>query len=200
MPKDIRVEVRVKNNLILSKMEEFGIKNAAELSRLIGRPKQQTYLGELINMKRAARKKDGEWTTMALELAYFFHCLPEDLFSDFQQEAALEKNRVHIEMEFAEIQRLIAARQTPELAAQRSELYQAVQRALGSLTAREERVLRLRFGFDSPEQTLDEVGRAFGLTRMRIAMIEAKALRKLKHPSRARKLHSLVSEGIVEDL
>ncbi|MBA2373838.1 MAG: sigma-70 family RNA polymerase sigma factor [Chloroflexi bacterium] len=65
-------------------------------------------------------------------------------------------------------------------------------KVLGSLDGREQRVLRLRFGLDDGHaRTLEEVGREFGLTRERIRQIEAGALRKLRHPSRSRKLREL---------
>ena len=60
---------------------------------------------------------------------------------------------------------------------------------LGTLTEREQKVLRLRFGMDDGRaRTLEEVGKEFNVTRERIRQIEAKAIRKLKHPSRSRKL------------
>ena len=66
-------------------------------------------------------------------------------------------------------------------------------RVLASLTAREERVLRMRFGIGmNTDHTLEEVGQQFAVTRERIRQIEAKALRKLKHPSRSRKLRSFL--------
>ncbi len=66
-------------------------------------------------------------------------------------------------------------------------------RELACLTAREERVLRMRFGIGmNTDHTLEEVGQQFSVTRERIRQIEAKALRKLKHPSRSRTLRSLL--------
>jgi RNA polymerase primary sigma factor len=76
-------------------------------------------------------------------------------------------------------------------AAIQSNLRDTMTRALASLTAREERVLRMRFGIGmNADHTLEEVGQQFSVTRERIRQIEAKALRKLKHPSRSRTLRS----------
>jgi RNA polymerase primary sigma factor len=78
-------------------------------------------------------------------------------------------------------------------AAIQSNLRETTTRALASLTAREERVLRMRFGIGmNGDHTLEEVGQQFSVTRERIRQIEAKALRKLKHPSRSRILRSFL--------
>jgi RNA polymerase primary sigma factor len=78
-------------------------------------------------------------------------------------------------------------------AAIQSNLREITTRVLASLTPREERVLRLRFGIGmSGDQTLEEVGQQFAVTRERIRQIEAKALRKLKHPSRSKVLRSFL--------
>ena len=75
-----------------------------------------------------------------------------------------------------------------------SELKKTTTRVLtGGLTAREERVLRMRFGMGVKEHTLEEIGKTYGVTRGRIRDIEAKALRKLKHPSKTRKLRSFLN-------
>jgi RNA polymerase primary sigma factor len=77
----------------------------------------------------------------------------------------------------------------PAEAASRQLLKEQVEDVLASLTTRERRVLQLRFGLeDERSRTLEEVGREFGVTRERIRQIEAKALRKLRHPSRSKKL------------
>ena len=74
-----------------------------------------------------------------------------------------------------------------------SNLRETTTRVLASLTPREERVLRMRFGIGmNTDHTLEEVGQQFNVTRERIRQIEAKALRKLKHPSRSRKLRSFL--------
>ncbi|WP_424927228.1 RNA polymerase sigma factor RpoD [Amaricoccus tamworthensis] len=74
-------------------------------------------------------------------------------------------------------------------------LKETTTRVLASLTAREERVLRMRFGIGmNTDHTLEEVGQQFSVTRERIRQIEAKALRKLKHPSRSRKLRSFLDQ------
>ena len=76
-------------------------------------------------------------------------------------------------------------------AAIQSNLRETMARVLASLTPREERILRLRFGIGmTTDHTLEEVGRTFSVTRERIRQIEAKALRKLKHPSRSKTLRS----------
>ena len=77
----------------------------------------------------------------------------------------------------------------PADAASYEMLKEQMSEVLDTLTEREENVLRLRFGLDDGRsRTLEEVGKVFGVTRERIRQIEAKALRKLRHPSRSKQL------------
>ena len=81
----------------------------------------------------------------------------------------------------------------PLEAAINSDLEEQTGRVLSSLTEREEKVLRMRFGIGiKSDHTLEEVGQEFGVTRERIRQIEAKALRKLRHPSRSKRLKTFV--------
>ena len=81
-------------------------------------------------------------------------------------------------------------------AAIQSNLRETTTRVLATLTPREERVLRMRFGIGmNTDHTLEEIGQQFSMTRERIRQIEAKALRKLKHPNRSRILRSFLDQG-----
>ena len=83
----------------------------------------------------------------------------------------------------------------PQEAAAYTLLHEQLMEVLGTLTEREQKVLRLRFGLDDGRaRTLEEVGKQFHVTRERIRQIEAKALRKLRHPSRSRKLKDYLDE------
>ncbi len=88
-----------------------------------------------------------------------------------------------------------AANLSPEEFATNEMLKDEISQVLETLTEREEKVIRLRFGLeDGKPRTLEEVGQMFGVTRERIRQIEAKALRKLRHPSRSRKLRDYMGE------
>ena len=74
------------------------------------------------------------------------------------------------------------------------ELKEQIEEVLGTLTPREERIIQLRFGLeDGRSRTLEEIGSEFQITRERVRQIEAKALRKLRHPSRSKKLRDYLN-------
>ncbi|MCH8552986.1 MAG: sigma-70 family RNA polymerase sigma factor, partial [Natronospirillum sp.] len=85
--------------------------------------------------------------------------------------------------------------ESPSDSANDKSLEEATRDVLGGLTAREAKVLRMRFGIDmNTDHTLEEVGKQFDVTRERIRQIEAKALRKLRHPSRSDHLRTFIDE------
>lgn len=78
-------------------------------------------------------------------------------------------------------------------------LKEQTESVLKSLTPREEKVIKMRFGLDDgSEHTLEEVGQSFAVTRERIRQIEAKALRKLRHPSRSKRLRNFLEDKLPE--
>jgi RNA polymerase primary sigma factor len=83
--------------------------------------------------------------------------------------------------------------ESPVLSASNEMLKDKIENVLGTLTNREKEIVKLRYGIGNGyTYTLEEVGRIFNVTRERVRQIEAKALRKLKHPSRSRKLRSFL--------
>jgi RNA polymerase primary sigma factor len=87
---------------------------------------------------------------------------------------------------------------SPDDSAVYANLRDATREVLDSLTSREAKVLRMRFGIEmNTDHTLEEVGKQFDVTRERIRQIEAKALRKLRHPTRSEKLKSFTGSGEV---
>lgn len=198
--KDIQVEVTFKNNLILTKMKEQGIETVAELSRKIKIP--HSALGLLINMKKLpVTKKKGTWIKHAERLAKFFYCLPEDLFSEFQQKHALQKNRAYAELHFSRIQAMIAAENAhaldPSIVLQTHEQYAMFESMIEELEPDLQKVIRARFGFDGPEKTLREIGEELGVSPEAVRQREQKALRRLRHPSRSKFLRPLLA-GFIE--
>ncbi len=201
--KDIRVETKLRNNLILTKMKEFGIKSVTELCRQMNkrRPKSlaridRSHVGSLINMKDPARKIDGSWCDLAINLSEFFCCMPEDIFSGGQQHSALTNNRRTAEMNFVQMQQLTARRELsgPEVGLQADELRAAISQMLGLLIPREERILRMRFGIGVERKTHAEIAKLYGVSLVRVGQIEAKALGKLRNkcrtnPATNEKLH-----------
>lgn len=195
--KDIRVDMKFKNNLILARMEMMGLKTVSELSRATGI--DNGTLGRFVNMKAIPFTKKDVWRGTVLKLSDFFKCLPEELFSELQQENALEENRTHVEMHFCEVQAMLIAQNAPLLeppaVAEVHELNAILEQALSSLDPRSQEILRARFGLDGPEMTLQEVGEKFGVSRARIGQIERKALRQMRNPSRSKLLREAAGIG-----
>lgn len=150
-------------------------------------------------MKEAAQNITGEWTNISLRLAAFFKCLPEDIFSPLQQQRALRINRASAQLSFVEIQQLTTQQQTdPEIRLQAAQFAAQLRDTLSTLNPRQQLVLRRRFGIDCEEQTLQEIAQEVGVTSEVIRQNEAAALRKLKHPSRAKRL--LATVGTIEQV
>lgn len=116
-----------------------------------------------------------------LRKTYYYYGYPKD--TDFPELPVLEPEVIEVD---------------PEKALIAQELARVVQEMLDSLTPREAKVLRLRYGVDvSCDHTLEEIGQLFDVTRERIRQIEAKALRKLKHPTRHAQLYQFIESSVI---
>lgn len=184
MSDEYLVKVTIRNNLILRQMKKLGIKTQTELAKLAGLP--PATVGMLIGMKRRPLSKlSGEWLDTAFALSAALHVEPEELWTEKQRGMALNSNSREVSMsEDAVMQLASGDRLEHNVIASK-----LVADALTTLKPRERDIIQRRF-FDG--DTFEEIGNSQGVTREVIRQIEAKALRKLKHPSRSKPLRQLI--------
>jgi predicted DNA-binding protein (UPF0251 family) len=149
-------------------------------------------VNELINLSSAPIKGDGTLTLTASRLCDVLGKLPDELWSH-EQLYPLERNFSEMEMDYGQVCAMLPCSEQSYLPdfseIEEAETTKLVDEALGSLTSREAKVLRMRFYDD---MTLEAIGKQFGVQQERIRQIEAKALRKLRQPRLAAPLSELV--------
>src|SRR3989344_220380 len=190
MPKDIRLEIKPRNNLVLTKMEEKGIRSVADLCRRAGLERSaEQGVNRVINLKYSPLKPTGTkylmaWKDYVLEVARVLECTPEELFPESIRGVRISREvKVFAEVNVSDFKRLGGAKMPrqlvvdtdPEKGLQIQELELALMEAFKTLTPRQEKVLKLRFGFeDGTEPTLEEIAGVCASSRERIRQIEAK--------------------------
>ena len=195
---DYRVEVKVKNNNILKRIEAAGYKTVGEFCRLNDRPSWQSRIGDYVNLKQTPLNAAGDFFPHIYEMANMLNCSPEDLFTETQLQTALETNKRSIEVNEAEMKFMLTNAKQPLLLEDQvhfDRLPDKVAAILDMLTPREAKVVRLRFGLDGTEPlTYDQLASNFDVTRERVRQIEQKALRKMRHPRRSEELREWTRE------
>jgi RNA polymerase sigma factor (sigma-70 family) len=197
---EYRIKVTVRNNLILNAIENAGYRSVSEFCRAVNLPK--TALTELIAMRKPPLNQSGEFSEHAKALMEELCLAPTDLWTSEQLTLKLKRNtaqrdvssegmRAALGMHAEEMLELMKP-DDPDEAVLKHEMVSVVEEKLDSLSPREAKMLRLRFGIGCEEHTLEEVGKVMDVTRERARQIEAKALRNLKHPSRSDELRQLL--------
>lgn len=190
--KDYRVTVKVRNNRILEAAARAGIEIGPKWCERVG----LTYpaVNSLVNMTEGPLLKDGDMRPLAIRLCEELKAVPTDLWSP-DQLYPLDRNTAEVTMDAAEVQALLESSEPVYAVLDAFERTEAVQRALKTLTPREQAIISMRFGLDGATYTQGEVARMYDLTSTRVKQLEHRALRKLRHPSRALEPHS---EGFIE--
>lgn len=212
MAKEIRIEIKPRNNLVLTRMEELGIKTVTELCRRAGFARgSMNAVASIINLKSPplksvkGKKRLVEWKDQVLEIANILECEPEELFPEEIKHVIIAREvNVFAEVNVDQFRRLggnipkqLVVGTDPEKGLQVQEFEAALNKALETLTPREEKVLKYRFGLeDGQERTINEVAALFALTPERIRGIEAKALQRMRHPMRTRMIKE-PAKGVV---
>ena len=186
------VKVSIRNNLIIRAIHKAGYRNVSQFCEQNGMGKTQ--LTSLISLKTPPLTQEGEFRETAKALMEHLCALPTDLWTTEQLTMELKRNTSTKEVDLnamlsvlginAEEALQMIEPPKPDEVLEEKEKAEVVSEMLDSLTPREARVLRMRFGIGCDEHTLEEVGKKLDVTSERIRQMEVKALRKMKHPSR----------------
>ena len=171
--KDYRINVTIKNALLLSAIEKAGYKSGQHFAEMVG----VSYYGVLlpyVNLTRSPIRNDGLVRDCAWDLCDFLGASPSDLWSD-NQLIPLKTNRSSVDMNMEGIQ--VWIQNDPEKVTNQEQVKKIIEHALDSLTERQAIVIKKRF-FD--ELTLDEIAGELKLSTERIRQIESKAIRNLR--------------------
>lgn len=193
---EYRVDIKVKNNIILQKIEKAGYKTVGEFCRINEIMKYTSQLGNIINMKESPLQTDGKFRSCLIHIADLLGCDPVDFFTDTQLHTVLKSNKRSIQVNEAEMKFMLEKTNEPKLLENvvlEDQRNDALNEALSTLSPREQKIVQMRMGlagFD--EHTFDQLAEIFGITRERIRQIEAKAIRKLRHPTRSDKLKTFM--------
>jgi hypothetical protein len=187
--KELRFEMRIRNNRLLKLKESTGLTVPA-FCDAVGISMGVYY--ELVNLRASPRRKDTRWREGVVKLSEYAGILPEDLFppvveavkeSKIVKELSGENVQLFLERVHPTLQQL----PTPDEVCAQRELEEKTQDLLASLSAVEREVIERRFGFTrSGAETLAQIADSRGVTSQAIRGIESRALRKMRHPSRAK--------------
>ena len=196
-PKDYRVTVKVRNNRILKAIEDVGGAPGQMWCKANGL--RYSSINDLINLTESPMQKNGALTTQAEALCLAVRKIPEELWSE-EQLIPLDRNTSEAEMSHEQVVAILPRSEPSSLqdfsAIEKKESAQIMSDILDTLSEREAQVLRMRYYED---MTLNEVARSFGITSERIRQIEHKALRKLRHPDRTRKMAGVSDDPVIEE-
>lgn len=184
---DYRIEIKVRNNVILYKLEQAGYSSIGEFCRLNDVKKYVSQICAIVNMTLSPLMFDGKFRNCIHVLAESLGCAPEDLFTDVQLNTVLKSNRRSLQVGEAEMRFMLEKADNQKLLEDMvfdEAKTEAVEKAVNTLTPREQKVINLRFGLGeySHSHTLLETGEIIGTSRERVRQIEAKALRKMRSP------------------
>jgi len=183
--KDYYATLRIQQGRLKAAMQELGIETAADLSRRSG--VSQSYIWKILNFRLSPRADNGEWRDATLKICKALGSEPSDLFPE-HLDHELPTNRIASFVERAQLSGRETLQLGPGEEFQQVEMEQTLDEVLGTLTDRERNVLKARFW---EGKTLDEIGDEQGVQGETIRMVEAKALRKLRHPTRLEKLEGV---------
>jgi len=190
MNEEYRVKVSVSNNLLIRAIEDAGYKNQSEFARAIGCG--TAYVNMLCGLRISPMTREGEFTKGANQVMEGLGACPTDLWTEEQLTMNLKRSSSWSVMGREELHVLMNGEQKSLLdSVAGQELKKTMDAVRKTLTYREQQIIGLRFDDD---KSLEEVGKELGVSRDRVRQLEARALRKMRYPSRSDQLKSFVEE------
>ena len=195
---EYRVRVIVRNNLILTAIENAGYKNVSSFCKGFGLL-PSTVIG-LVAMKSPPLMVSGEFSKPAKELMEALCALPTELWTSEQLTMKLRRNTSEMALNLSGMESalgihadeaMLLLTQSPEEVLNTKDVATLIEETLNTLSRREAKVLRMRFGIGCEEHTLEEAGACLDVSKERVRQIESKAMRKLKHFDRRYPLDQL---------
>lgn len=185
--KDYYATLRIQQGRLKAAMQELGIETATELSLRAG--VTQSYVGKMLNFRLSPRAVNGEWRKATLAICKALGSEPSELFPE-HLDHEIPTNRIASFVEHAQLSGRETLQLEPGDELQQTEMEQTIDEVLGTLTDRERNVLKARFW---ENKSLEDIGKTQGVGEESIRLVEAKALRKLRHPTRLEKLNEICS-------
>lgn len=190
MSEEYRVKVSVSNNLLIQAIENAGYKNQSDFARAIGCGTSN--INMLCGLRISPMTREGEFTKVANQVMEALGACPTDLWTEEQLTMNLKKSSSWSVMGREELHVLMNGEQKSLLeSVAGQELKKAMDDVRKTLTYREQQIIGLRFDED---KSLEECGKELGVSRERVRQMEAKALRKMRYPSRSDQLKDFVEE------
>jgi RNA polymerase sigma factor (sigma-70 family) len=183
--RDYYATLRIQQGRLKAAMLEVGIKTAAELSRRAG--VTEGYIGRMLNFRLSPRTDSGEWRDATLAICKALGSEPSELFPE-HLDHEIPTNQIASFVERAQLSAKDTLQLGPGEECQRVEMEQTIDDVLGTLTYKERYVIKARFW---EGKTLNEIGDEYNVSRNSIRIVEQKALRKLRHGTRSKKLEGV---------
>lgn len=178
MENDVRLVIRAKNNLLLSRIEERGFSNIAAFCQFVN--VSYAMLNGYICMRISPRMRNGDWRKPALDIAEALDARPEDLWSSEQQAMTEPVKVAEVVMSMAEYGRRLAA-SNPERQIEARQYRELIASAVDKLDPRERQIVRRRFGLETGDvETYGAIGKDVGLSVTRVQEIERRAVRYMQ--------------------
>ena len=178
MENDVRLVIRAKNNLLLSRIEEKGFSNIAAFCQFVN--VSYAMLNGYICMRISPRMRNGDWRKPALDIAEALDANPEDLWSSEQQAMTEPVKVAEVVMSMAEYGRRLAA-SNPERQIEARQYRELIAKAVDKLNPRERQIVRRRFGLETgKEESCRSIARSLGVSDTRVQQIEIRAIRQMQ--------------------